>query len=227
MYFRYRFVQDPENIEVFRGLDAAEAERLCLDILDQALQIDPDNAIGPAFLGWRLGFVENKLREAAPFVQRALLLGPEKADVLRVSINYAIRILRFDEAIRLGEYALVRDPLCRRCRGSLANAYVLAKQYQQAADMMGTLTGAGGGAEHGQGMIMLLLDQPAEALTLFQSIEERQRMGSLEGQVMALHSLGRRKSRPRYWRRCLLRQQMNSIPGRWQTCTIGSVMKPR
>ncbi len=74
----------------------------------------------------------HELAAAALHLQRAFELEPGNAEVLWLVGIFARALGRFDEAIRLGEMSVARDPACFVCYRDLGHAYKQAGDYERA-----------------------------------------------------------------------------------------------
>ena len=72
------------------------------------------------------------LHSAARQLNRAFELGPGDAEVLWLVGIFARAIGRFEDAIRLGEMSIVRDPACSVCYRDLGHAFKQAGDYERA-----------------------------------------------------------------------------------------------
>ena len=158
--------------------------------LDRALAIDPDNAIATAYVAYRQLAQRRDFQGAAALLERAVRLGPTQTDVLRPAMILANFLRRPELAIRIGEYALERDPLCSLCAYQLAQAYASAGRLADAEATLRSFVAAGRGGEYSLGQVLLLSGRPQEAMQQFAQLGEGGDALRLAGQAMALHSLG-------------------------------------
>jgi TolB-like protein/Tfp pilus assembly protein PilF len=190
LYWRYRSPGVATRYDVFRRLTPEQAQIQVTTNIDRALDLDPDNPIALAYRGWELGMDGGDLRAAAPYFERALALGPEFSDVLRTSTYFANRIVRFDAAIQIGEYSLVRDPYCSRCQFNLNKAYMSAGQYEEAERLLRSWVSTEAGGHLSLGMALMMQGKYREALDNFR-IAQEYRPEEAELQLpLVLYSLG-------------------------------------
>jgi TolB-like protein/Tfp pilus assembly protein PilF len=111
---------------VREGFDKAQADAR------QALALAPDLAQA------HLAFAVVSERGALDFTQaneayeRALVLAPGNAQVLRISGEFAASMGHFDAALAATRRAVVLDPLARQSHGALAEALYTARRYEEA-----------------------------------------------------------------------------------------------
>ena len=194
LYWRCRWKENREDAEFCRQYTIDEARRLQLEALDEALSLDPDNATATVYHAWNVVQQDWNFAAAAPGIVRALSLDPANPDVLRSSIVFARFIRRPEDAIRLGEYAVARDPLCTSCLYYLARSYQEAGQLDLAEQTMlhfATATNLGGWKTIAT--TRLLKGEPESALEALANIEGREDTHVLQARSMILHSLGRRR----------------------------------
>jgi TolB-like protein len=175
-----------------RQFSREEAMRRADETRENALRIDPDNAIAISYAAWIRAFVDNDLAGAAPGFERALVLDPNNPDVLRPAADYALAIRRPGVAIRLGESVVARDPLCVMCVWNLGNAYLEAGRLDDAESTMLSLAAVQeGGGRHSVAMLRLLRGDGKGALDALAQLPDPDSRWSLHGRAMALHSVGR------------------------------------
>ena len=183
-----------EKSEFFRAASEAEWERRADEALDRALEIEPDNARAIAFGATRR--LPAKLSAAdfqkmANAYERALTLDPNDPDVLRRAGTFATTIGRFDVGIRLGEFAVARDPLCLLCVYWLGQTYMSAGRLDDAEPLVRSFVDPKRGGQYTLGVLLLLKGEPEQALTEFESIEaENLQPWRLAGRALALHAMG-------------------------------------
>jgi len=185
------YMADPEE-EFCRDSSRYENRRLSTDALDRALSADPENATALAYRAWALAFDQGDWAAAGPHFERAMRLDPTRTDVLRPAIIYARNLRRPELAIRLGEFAIARDPLCELCVYQLARAYRDAGELDSAEQTMRNFAAATGrGGWHTIATILLSKGQPQAALEALSNFKDAPDPEALQVRAMALHSLGR------------------------------------
>jgi adenylate cyclase len=192
VHFQCGLQEAYDHEEFCRQFPIEESRRRSAEYIQKALDIDPDNAIAIAYLGGQTAFVNSDLGGAAPLFERALSLDPTQTDVLRPATIYARLIRRPDIAVRLGEYAVARDPLCTLCVYQLAKAYRDAGRLEEAERTMRNFSLATGrGGWHTIATIRLLDGDGEGALQALSNIPDPGDPWRLHGRAMALYSLGR------------------------------------
>jgi adenylate cyclase len=192
VHFQCGLQEAYDHEEFCRQFPIEESRRRSAEYVQKALDIDPDNAIAIAYLGGQTAFVNSDWGGAAPLFERALSLDPTQTDVLRPATIYARLIRRPDIAVRLGEYAVARDPLCTLCVYQLAKAYRDAGRLEEAERTMRNFSLATGrGGWHTIATIRLLDGDGEGALQALSNIPDPGDPWRLHGRAMALYSLGR------------------------------------
>jgi TolB-like protein len=110
---------------VREGFDKAQADAR------QALALAPDLAQAHLALAWVSGNTLN-LTQANDEVERALILAPGNAEVLRRSGTFAVFMGHFDAGIAAIRRAVVLDPLARQTHFALGQALYFARRYEEA-----------------------------------------------------------------------------------------------
>jgi len=129
---------------------------------------------------------------AARSYLKALRLAPTNVEVLKVAMLMALNLGRVEQAIELGEQAIMRDPLCPVCHGNLAQAYMYAGRLSKAlehAQMRRSLAPSSRGQSNLEAFLTLYTGGAKTALERFQALPE----GPIRtlGLFMSLHDLGR------------------------------------
>jgi TolB-like protein/Tfp pilus assembly protein PilF len=115
-----------------RQIGSEEAYAKSLEALNKALQLDPGNAIAYSRLGWNKLYIEGDLAASAAYFEQALTLEPGNAIVLGNAATLSRTLGRFDQAVRLGEFALQRDPLNPTYSYNLGWSYLVNWQLEEA-----------------------------------------------------------------------------------------------
>jgi len=123
-------IQAETSAEMREGLDKAQADAR------QALELAPD--LVQAHLALAL-LSDNTLnfKQANDEYERALILAPGNAEVLRISGEFAARMGHFDAGIAAARRAVVLDPLARGSHFALGRALYSARRYEEAAAVFG------------------------------------------------------------------------------------------
>jgi TolB-like protein len=168
-----------------------EAYRLARDAAQKALDIDPDFAKAYDTLGWIAMEYDDDLVQAARYYQRALELAPADGTIIGNATALLIALGRVSEAIELGKYTLIRDPVSPISHSNLGITYRYAARMDEAVEaFQATLRLSPGrlGAHFNLGLALLLRGEAEAALAQF----SRERVESLraQGTVLAHHDLG-------------------------------------
>ena len=176
--------QDPDY-----DIAPAESIRLSLAAVDKAMALDPLSGEGYANLGGAAWAFERDERKAAPLIQRALELDPWNLDIVAFAAEFAKYAGHLNDAVKLEELLIARDPLCNTCRHNLARSYVLLRRYDDAEKQYQTLKTIHGGYDWTLGTVQLLLGRPERALESYRQHTTTDYFRRL-GEGMALHDLG-------------------------------------
>ncbi len=114
-------------------LPIEEAYRLSGAATQRALDIDPDDAVANAWLGWEALAQRNDLHTAASQYQRAIASDPTNVNIGRSFVLILKELGRIEDAVLMGEYVVARDPLCIICIDNLARAYLQVGRLKEAA----------------------------------------------------------------------------------------------
>lgn len=168
---------------------------------NRALRTDPNNASALASLG-RLAMVyQGNLQVAAAHLERALQLEPTNPQILRQVAILAGNLNRVDDAVRLLEYAVVRDPISPAVHNNLALNYYYAKQWDKAISTYRNVLSLSDnpvGVHSWIGLAQVFKGEPAAGLVSIKkerhADEERDRIERrpwrLLAETMAYHALG-------------------------------------
>jgi TolB-like protein/cytochrome c-type biogenesis protein CcmH/NrfG len=180
-----------DQVDIYQ-IPADEGTRLAREAAQRALAIDPKNAPAHARLGWNAIYYDRDLAEGTRQIQHALALEPTNPDILAIAAGLARRLGRLDQAIEIGEYLTVRDPINLQGRYELATAHFYAGRLDEAialyrADLRLLPNGIG---EHE--MIGEALLKKGDAKGALAEVEQEPGDGiRLVGSAMAYHALGR------------------------------------
>jgi len=177
----------PKSEGMSRVLRNAEIHALA----DRIIEIEPNGSSALVWQGW-FAYLRNDMQEAASFYEKAMRVDPNYPALLRVVVSFLAKIGRFDEAILLGNYLILRDPSCATCISNLSHAYRGAGRHEDSALLLQDILAwhaPTGGYYWSLGVSWLLAGDPGKALDAF---EKESRQGSRRmGTIMALHDLGR------------------------------------
>jgi tetratricopeptide (TPR) repeat protein len=180
------------NLTGYNLLPLEEGIPKALEAANQALAIDPESALAYSSLGWIAMTYNDELAVAARHYQRAMELEPTNLSIIRNSATLVMRLGRLNEAIKLVEFATVRDPVNPVAYLNLSNNYVRAERLDEAIKSARTalwLSPGIGGARYRLGEALLRKGQPEEALAFF-TLEEDEEW-RVKGTALASYDLGR------------------------------------
>jgi len=180
------------NLTGYNLLPPEEGIRKALEAANQALAIDPKNAMAYSSLGWIAMTYNDELAVAARHYQRAMELEPTNLSIIRNSANLIMRLGRLNEAITLGEFASVRDPVNPVGYLNLSNSYIRAERLDEGIKSARTalwLSPGIGGAHYRLGEAFLRKGLPEQALAFF-TLEEDEEW-RVKGTALASYDLGR------------------------------------
>lgn len=173
-------------------LDINEGYALAREAANNALALDPDNALAYASLG-RIEMVHGgNLSSAAQNLERALTLDSTNPQIIRAAATLLTNLVRLDEAIGLLEYEAARDPVNSDVHTNLALGYFYAGRADEAIASYRTalrLSPGAFGLQSFIGAALLFNDEPAAALVAMQ--QEPNEAWRLVGEAMVCHALGR------------------------------------
>jgi len=112
--------------------EPGKGHELAAAMNQRALMLEPDHAPANAYSGWIEAIDNRDLDNAARHLKKAFELEPGNAEVLWLVGIFARALGRFDEAERLGEMSIARDPACSVCYRDLGQAYLQAGNYERA-----------------------------------------------------------------------------------------------
>ena len=172
---------------------ASDGLRLARDAIEKALAIDPKFALALARLGLIASWYEQDLVAGATHIEHALALEPANPDILVLAAGLARRLGRLDQAIAIGEFLLIRDPVNVFGGYELATSYYYAGRldeaiatYRNDIRLFPTVTG-----DHEMIGEVLLVKGDAKAALAEIKLEPSEAL-RLTGLSMAYHALGQR-----------------------------------
>ena len=159
---------------------------------ERVIALAPGSIHALIWQGW-LAYVGQDAQAAAGYYEKAMLVDPNSTSLLRVVIVLLNSIDRPREAIALGKYLQLRDPMCEVCVFNLARAYALTGRFEEAALEVQSVLSWHEPNDYVYeyiGRYWLLAGQPGMALDTFEngSSDEVYRE---RGIILALHDLGR------------------------------------
>lgn len=171
-----------------------EGFRKAREATGRALQIDAEFARAHASLGF-IALSENDLAAAAMHYQRALALAPTDLATIGDAVSVAAFLGRLEEAVRLDEYQVSRDPINPTGLVNLGVSYTALRRWSDAIvsfERALTLSPQYRGARYLLGLALLGDGRAAQALAAFEAeaIPEYQLLGI----AMAQEALGNRSA---------------------------------
>jgi len=179
------------NLYLHGQLTREESTSLAREASQQALALDPDHAPAHAHLSRIELTYDRDLAVAAQHLQHALALEPTNSAILHRAIVLAYRLGRMDEAIKVGRYAIDRDPANPESHYYLGFSYLWARRLDEAIASFRTvlmLSPEYTSARYRTGVALLLKGEPQAALA--EMLEEQHAAKHLEGETIAYHTLG-------------------------------------
>ncbi|MGI9219660.1 MAG: winged helix-turn-helix domain-containing protein [Woeseiaceae bacterium] len=195
---------DPEYASAWAGLaieymsqaDQAllpfeESYLLAREAANRALSLDPENVAAHRGLGWIARNYDRDYATAARHYERALAMEPSNIDSVSTAAFMAMSLGRIDQAVKLAEFMIKRDPVSAMGNTELGIFYLYAGRLDEAiASFRTTLTLSPDyiGAHYQIGMALLLKNEPQAAFIEFQ--KEPDNIWQLIGLSMGHHALG-------------------------------------
>ncbi len=168
----------------------------CIDLIDRAIAIDPTNPFIVAWQAWiEIGY-HGDVETGLSRIDRALELGPNNYDAMRLAILIYGSHGFYERAIALSERLIPRDPYCVVCQFMATISYAAKGRIDEARPGVEYLLSA---APEGlflatarllMGVMHLVDENPDQALKLMESGALDPRYKSLIS-VLALYDLGR------------------------------------
>ena len=180
------------NLTGYNLLPPEEGYRLAREAAHRALAINPETATAHAALGWIAMYRDSDMNATARHFKRALELDPGDLATIRNAGTFCYALGRLDDAITLGEFSVVRDPVNPSGYFNLAQHYTLAGRYDEAIASARTalkLSPGIAGAQYYIGESFLRMEQPKAALEAFE--QETDDEWRVKGEALALHDLDR------------------------------------
>jgi TolB-like protein/Tfp pilus assembly protein PilF len=112
-------------------MDAREGAGLAREASQTALSIDPNYAPAYSTLGWVDMAFDGNFALAAGHYEKALALDPASLSIISNTATLLLYISRYDEAIKLREYAMARDPVNAVGHFNLGVTYMVASRLDE------------------------------------------------------------------------------------------------
>ena len=170
----------------------AEGYALAREASNQALTIDPTNAMAHANLAWIATYHDGDLVAAARYLNRAYTLEPDNPDITRIAAILSKSLGRIDESIALQHQVVALDPVNPIGHTNLGLAYLSADRPDDAIAAFRkalALSPERIGVQYSVGVALLLKGESEAALEAMQ--QESYVVFRLIGLSMAFHALGR------------------------------------
>ena len=204
-YYQEALAIDPDYAAAWNGLATnytrqagtglrsfGEGYTLAREASNQALAIDPTNALAHANLAWIAMYHDGDLAAAARYLNRAYTLEPANPDITRVAAILSKSLGRINESIALQKQIVARDPVNPIGHTNLGLAYLSADRPDDAIAAFRkalALSPERIGVQYSVGVALLLKGEPEAALEAMQ--QESFVVFRLIGLSMAIHALGR------------------------------------
>jgi len=120
------------NLTFSQLLDVENGYSLARQSAQQALKIDPQNAMALGRLGLIAMIYDSDPVAAAAYMEKALKLQPESLNIIGNASLFLLNINRLDSAIALAEYAAKRDPMNSAANYNLGSFYYYAGRWDDA-----------------------------------------------------------------------------------------------
>jgi len=164
-------------------------------LADRVLALAPDSIHAYVWQGW-FAYQRSDYQVAAGYYEKGLLIDPNSTSLLRVVVLFLNAIDRPREAIALGKYLQLRDPMCEVCVFNLAKAYAKTGRFEEAALEAQTVLSwhePNNYTYRSIGNYWLYAGQPGKALKALDACEKESGDGFRceRGIILALHDLGR------------------------------------
>ena len=180
------------NMAVDGQLDEAEGMRMAAEAVNMALQLDPGLAEAHARLGLIYLNHEKSLLEAAKHFRIAMELNPNDPAALQGVADFAASLGKFDISIKLGEAAVLRDPVDAVLRIHLGDYYRCAKRFDDALETFRKAIALNPEISAGHyklGTVLLATNAPDAALAEFLLDSDKEYL--LKGRALSYHALNR------------------------------------
>jgi len=170
-----------------------ESFALARAAVNSALEIDANDVGALLMLGRIATDYDNDSASAARHIERVLALEPGNIAAITIASGLEQNLGRLEQAARLDQYAVARDPLNPKTHGSLAYDYARLGRLDEAISSYRIalrLSPGRVGTAYNVGELLLRKGEAAAALAEFE--QEPEENWRLMGSTMALHALGRK-----------------------------------
>ena len=160
--------------------------------IDRALAIDPNDPLALGMSSLLADAWDNDVTSAAALMQKALSIDPGNPILLRWAAILLNSLGRFEDAIRVSEYLLERDPIGNIAMINLASIYLAAGRFDDAVRVCEIEVALSSASSPCQARLIigyLLANDAENALELLQQVPGSRVHVRLA--PMVLHSLGR------------------------------------
>jgi tetratricopeptide (TPR) repeat protein len=165
------------------------------ELLNSAIEADPDNPTANALMGWRSLLGDSGPSNAVRYFTAALDADPRNADALGGALAIFVSLGNLDLAVRVGAYQVRREPLDYWAHASLADALLRQGDTEAAINQFRAANKVSPDAEGARwklGVALLIKGDAEAALVQFEQEDPKHTYG-LQGKVMAYFDLGRIK----------------------------------
>jgi len=180
------------NMSIDGQLGEDEGLRLAREAVEKALELDPNLAEAHARMGRLVLSDDQSAQLAAEYFKRAIELNPNDPAALEGIANFALVIGKVKTAVKIGEEAVLRDPVDSLLHLHLGTYYRADGRLDDAIDSYKNAINLNPDIYEGNyhlGVSYLLLGKPQQALDSFnRSVDPEYRQ---KGRALAFHALGR------------------------------------
>ena len=180
------------NMSIDGQLGEDEGLRLAREAVEKALELDPNLAEAHARMGRLVLSDDQSAQLAAEYFKRAIELNPNDPAALEGIANFALVIGKVKTAVKIGEEAVLRDPVDSLLHLHLGTYYRADGRLDDAIDSYKNAINLNPDIYEGNyhlGVSYLLLGKPQQALDSFnRSVDPEYRQ---KGRALAFYALGR------------------------------------
>lgn len=191
----------------------------CIALIDRASEIDPTHPFIVAWQGWIEVLYYREFDTGLATIDRALELGPNNYDAMRLAMVIYWQTLLYDRAIELSDRLLPRDPLCVVCQVTTAIAYAAKGRISEVRpNLEFLLASAPDGhfflwmSQFLAGVLNLMDGDAAETLNIVKSTEMPPQFKALLS-ILALHDAGRTEESEKLFQS--VKERWSSAEGGW------------
>ena len=158
--------------------------------LERAAEFAPDDAGLRAYLAWKEADFNGDVVRTARLLEEAFLIEPAEENLIRVALIFALAFGDPEDTVALGEFGILRNPLCSPCHVQLINAYLFAGRFEDAETASRKMLSLFDARQSMLGHALLMQGRPREALEAYTRDRSRPSLEIRIFSAMALHDLG-------------------------------------